>query len=172
MAYAYGRWNWFSPSLRLRMFVHMMTSSNGNIFRVTDHLCGEFTGHRWIPSQSPVTQSFGVFFDLRLNKRLREQSRRRWFETPSRSLWHHCNASTWLNDCWLQVKTIPVLLNECLTINDFSISVTFSVITRYRLKWLTESREISRIARELRCQTGDEIQDVRYSPRWSTTYGE
>ena len=27
----------------------MMTSSNGNIFRVTGHLCGEFTSHRWIP---------------------------------------------------------------------------------------------------------------------------
>ena len=27
----------------------MMTSSNGNIFRVTGPLCGEFTGHRWIP---------------------------------------------------------------------------------------------------------------------------
>ena len=27
----------------------MMTSSNGSIFRVADHLCGEFTGHRWIP---------------------------------------------------------------------------------------------------------------------------
>ena len=27
----------------------MMTSSNGNFFRVTGHLCGEFTGHRWIP---------------------------------------------------------------------------------------------------------------------------
>ena len=27
----------------------MTTSSNGNIFRVTGHLCGEFTGHRWIP---------------------------------------------------------------------------------------------------------------------------
>ena len=26
----------------------MTTSSNGNIFRVTGHLCGEFTGHRWI----------------------------------------------------------------------------------------------------------------------------
>ena len=26
-----------------------MTSLNGNIFRVTGHLCGEFTGHRWIP---------------------------------------------------------------------------------------------------------------------------
>ena len=28
---------------------NMMTSSNVNIFRVTGHLCGEFTGHRWIP---------------------------------------------------------------------------------------------------------------------------
>ena len=27
----------------------MMTSSNGNIFRVTGPLCGEFTGPRWIP---------------------------------------------------------------------------------------------------------------------------
>ena len=27
----------------------MMTSSNGNIFRVTGPLCREFTGHRWIP---------------------------------------------------------------------------------------------------------------------------
>ena len=27
----------------------MMTSSNWNIFRVTGRLCGEFTGHRWIP---------------------------------------------------------------------------------------------------------------------------
>ena len=27
----------------------MMTSSNRNIFRVTGHLCGEFTGYRWIP---------------------------------------------------------------------------------------------------------------------------
>ena len=28
---------------------YMMTSSNGNIFRVTCHLCGEFTGPRWNP---------------------------------------------------------------------------------------------------------------------------
>ena len=34
-----------------------MTSSNGNIFRVTGPLCGEFTGRRWIPRgihRSPV----------------------------------------------------------------------------------------------------------------------
>ena len=29
--------------------INMMTSSNGNIFRVTGPLCGEFTGRRWIP---------------------------------------------------------------------------------------------------------------------------
>ena len=27
----------------------MMTSSNGNIYHVTGHLCREFTGPRWIP---------------------------------------------------------------------------------------------------------------------------
>ena len=41
----------------------MMTSSNGNIFRITGHLCG--TGE--FPAQRPVTRSFDVFFDLRLN---------------------------------------------------------------------------------------------------------
>ena len=48
-----------------------MTSSNGNIFRVTGPLCGEFTGPGDFPAQRPVTRSFDVFFDLRLNKRLR-----------------------------------------------------------------------------------------------------
>ena len=55
-------------------------------FRVTGPLCGEFTSHRWIPSQRPVTQSFDVSFDLCLNKPLSKQSRRRWFEMPSWSL--------------------------------------------------------------------------------------
>ena len=44
------------------------------------------------PSKRPVTRSFDVFFDLRLNKRLSKQSRRGWFETQSRSLWGRCNA--------------------------------------------------------------------------------
>ena len=38
-----------------------------------------------------VTRSFDVFFDLRLNKRLCEQSWGWWFESPSCSLWRHCN---------------------------------------------------------------------------------
>ena len=40
-------------------------------------------------AQRPVTRSFDVFFDLRLNKHLSKQSLGWWFETPSRSLWRH-----------------------------------------------------------------------------------
>ena len=69
----------------------MTTSSNGNIFRVTGVLCGEFTGPGEFPTQRPVTRSFDVFFDLRLNKRLSKQPLGWWLETPSWSLWRHCN---------------------------------------------------------------------------------
>ena len=34
---------------------------------------------------------FFFFFDLRLNKRLSKQSWGWWSQTPSRSLWRHCN---------------------------------------------------------------------------------
>ena len=43
------------------------------------------------PTQRPVTRSFGVFFDVSLDKRLSKQSRGWWFETPSCSLWRHYN---------------------------------------------------------------------------------
>ena len=46
------------------------------------------------PQKKPVTQSFDVFFDLRLNKRLSNQSWGWWFKTPSHPLWRHCNEST------------------------------------------------------------------------------
>ena len=72
----------------------MMTSSNGNIFHVTGHLCGEFTGPGEFPAQSPVARSFNVFFDLRLNKRLSKQSWGWWFETLLCPLWRHCNGNS------------------------------------------------------------------------------
>ena len=71
--------------------IHLMTSSNGTIFRVTGSLCGEFAGPGEFPAQRPVAQSVDVFFDLRLDKRLSEQPRGWWFETPPWSLWRHCN---------------------------------------------------------------------------------
>ena len=45
------------------------------------------------PPQRPVTRTFGVCFDLRLNKQLSKQSWGWWFETPSRSLWRHCDVN-------------------------------------------------------------------------------
>ena len=43
------------------------------------------------PAQKPVTRSFDVFFDLRLNQRLSKQSWGWCFETIPRLLWLLCN---------------------------------------------------------------------------------
>ena len=82
------------------LWIHVMTSSNENTwwrhhmktFSALQALCagnspvtGEF------PAQRPVTRSFDVFFDLRLNKLLSKQSWGRWSETQSSPLWRHSN---------------------------------------------------------------------------------
>ena len=43
------------------------------------------------PAQRPVTRSFDVFFDLRLNKPLSKQWWGWWFETLSSPSWRQCN---------------------------------------------------------------------------------
>ena len=48
------------------------------------------------PSQGPVTQSFDVFCTW--TNSWVKQSRRRWFETPSPSLWRHCNSGVLAGD--------------------------------------------------------------------------
>ena len=63
-----------------------MASSNGNFFAVLALCAGNPPVIGGFPSQRPVTLDFDVFFDLRLNKRLSKLSKRRWFQTPSRSL--------------------------------------------------------------------------------------
>ena len=55
-------------------------------------LCEEnLLGTIEFPLQGQVTHSFDVFCDLRLNKGLSKQSKRRLFETQSRALWRHRN---------------------------------------------------------------------------------
>ena len=71
-----------------------MTSSNGNIFRVTGHLCGKFTGPRWISRTKASDAELWCFFDLHLNKRLSKQPWGWWFETPEWSLWRHRNVNS------------------------------------------------------------------------------
>ena len=65
----------------------MMTSSNGNIFRVTGPLCGEFTGHRWIPLTKASDAERWCFL---------------WSaseQTPPFPLWRHGNGIEWLGWC-------------------------------------------------------------------------
>ena len=89
----------FAWLIRIGLIVCMMASSNGNIFHVTGFVRGI---HQWpvnflhkgqfsallafcaenspvtgeFPAQRPVTRSFDVFFDLRLNQQLSKQWRR------------------------------------------------------------------------------------------------
>ena len=71
--------------------VHMMTSSNGNIFVLLALIAANSTVAGEFPAQRPVTRSFDVFFGLCLNLQLNKQSWGSWFETLSHSLWRHCN---------------------------------------------------------------------------------
>ena len=77
--YIYMNTNWSWWHHQMEIFSALLGLCDGN-----PQVTGEF------PSQRPVTRSFD-FFDMHLNKRLSKQSICRWFETPSCSLWRHCN---------------------------------------------------------------------------------
>ena len=64
----------------------------GTFFALPAPLCGEFISHRRIPlTKANDAELWWFLFDQRLNKRLSKQSICRWFDTPSNSLWRHCN---------------------------------------------------------------------------------
>ena len=85
------------------------------------------------PSQRPVTKKgFDVFFDLRLNKRLSKPSWGWWFETPSRSVWRHCNSDALFNGCHLLqslITSIPALMLPSRYFNGYCFN-TLNVIAR------------------------------------------
>ena len=85
---------WWVPSLIYALSVsswwrHQMEKISASLALCTGNspVTGEFLAQR------PVTRSFDVFFDLRLNKRLSKQSWGWWFETPSCPLRRHCNVT-------------------------------------------------------------------------------
>ena len=103
-------------------------------------MTGEF------PSQRPVTWSFDVFFEVRLNKQFSKQSWCRWFETLSGSLWRHCNVqklqtngkhshlTRQLNlghlfipmEWWDRLKCTCVQLHEFVNVGQPTIDITLS----------------------------------------------
>ena len=126
----------------------MMASSNGNIFRVTGPLCGEFTGPGEFPSQRLVTRSFDVFFDLRLNKRLSKQPRCWWFETLSWSLWRHRNeiSSGIPNQycaCWQPVDAINHVVLVLLEYSGFINKIVNMALQKYFFIWNEKKNHIS-----------------------------
>ena len=105
--------------------IFIMTSSNGNIFRVTGPLCGEFTGPGEFPTQRPVTRSFDVFFHLCLNKRLNKQPWGWWFETLSWSLWRHSNVEWGWWETWMKLCSYCELSQ-----------ITWGCIASYQWNWI------------------------------------
>ena len=85
---------------------------------------GEFSAQR------PVTRSFDVFYDLRLNKWLSKQSWGSWFEAPSRSLWRHFNDEHGDYDIWSSstgIDTRAPVLSSVTTIN-----MIYKTLHKYR----------------------------------------
>ena len=78
-----------------RKMPFMTTSSNGNISALLALCAGDSLVTGGFPPPRQVTPSFDVFFDRCLDKRLSKQWWGWWFETPSRSLWRHCNGLIW-----------------------------------------------------------------------------
>ena len=75
-----------SASVRVHHTHSMMMSSDGNIFRIICLLWGESTGHRWIPSQRPVTRNFV--------EQTIEQTMEMWVIWDAMMfMWRHCNGS-------------------------------------------------------------------------------
>ena len=86
------------------------------------------------PTQRPVTRSFEVFFDLRLNKRLSEHSWGWWFETPLGPLWRHCNEIDHISPPGtpdINTQKQQAQWNDRHVLWDILCWYTFGIITRF-----------------------------------------
>ena len=131
----------------LNVYRFMMTSSNGNNFRVTGHLCGEFTGLRWIPHTMASDAELWCFYDLRLNKQLSKQPWGWWFETPSRPLWRHRYVSSYLpHHIFVGIIIITTThFNSRLAFRVYIVGYIAYVIYRFQIYLITFLKHIIRI---------------------------
>ena len=116
------KYSWLQIRNLLSWWRHQMET-----FSVLLAICaGNSPFPREFPSQRPAMRSFGVFFDLRQEKRLRKQSWGWWFETLWSPLWHHSKVCRLQFDRqpayrWLafplykpgQARSIPCLIVSC-----------------------------------------------------------
>ena len=103
---------------QMEIFSALLVLSKGNSL-----VTREFT------SQRPVTRSFDAFFDLPLNTRLSIQSRRRWYEPPTHSLWRHCNIKFCEKTRWVVHTFFMCLFMNTVNKTLYMLHVDFSFLT-------------------------------------------
>ena len=149
--------NWPIPSWRSRLtwpcWRHQMET-----FSALLALCA---GNSSVPgefhAQRPVTRSFNVFFDLRLNKRLSKQSWGWGLETLSRPLWRHCNGDCTLTQNSNNHHALPTVITSlvrvvCAAVEKYlstricnfltkerSVSFDYPLISSRRSQWYSKS---------------------------------
>ena len=112
------------------------TSSNGNIFRVTSPLCGEFTGHRLIPLTKASDTELWCFVWSASAWTLSKQP-------PSRPIWRHSNGMKLLIPA-LNIYFATKVLNPC---GEFSVSTWPCEDTEVHAKRRTIVNQIDRQTR-------------------------
>ena len=131
----------------------MMTSSNENIFALLAICVGNSSVTGGFPSQRPITRSFDIFFDLRVNKPLSKWPKRRWFENLSSWLWRYCNVGI----CYTDVGLIVSRLVFRLSCTKY---IEFSMLTVYH-----------RLSQKTSFFTVTTVRHKRGVPTWIAKYG-
>ena len=107
-----------------------------NIFRVTGPLCVRgATSHRWIPLTKASDAELWCFL-WSAPEWWSKQLRRRWFETPSRSLWRRCDIFFFINlitGCFWSICLIEFWsLGIIIRYHRWHIQMRFRVSHRYK----------------------------------------
>ena len=117
---------------------------SSHFFRVTDPLCWEFTGHRWITITKASDAELWCFLWAAPEQRLSKQSRLSWFGTPSRSLWCLCSEFDLSKICVLKSRLQNgahfVFKPQCVNTNDSWNNVDvlkgLQVLGMYTASWI------------------------------------
>ena len=110
-----------SISVDRSVITFMMTPPNRNIFCVTGPLCGEFTGHRWIPRKKAIAVELWCFL----------------CSAPWRNGWVNNRAAGDLRRHRAHYDVILMLIEIYVThtsiLIDYIVSVLFQYMTTYAL---------------------------------------
>ena len=121
----------------------MMTSSNGNIFHVTGPLCGEFTGHRWIPLTRASDAELWCFLWSASEQTVEYTNKTLVIRDGLTPIMLHCNVDkhAWTmlyidglgQDCSISSVLVIEMPKPCakLSIHHYTFKFEWSIATKY-----------------------------------------